>query len=91
METSIYLGRGALPINKMAVWLSWLSEFGCTQICVARGIVSRWSEDNHVAGELQLWYHEKDNHYYLYVRNTAGDDLVCKVIDVFTLSLPKVH
>ena len=57
---------------------------------MAHGIVSRWSKDNDAAGELQLWYNEKDNHY-LYVRNTAGDDLVCKVIDVFTLSLPKLH
>ena len=85
-------GRGALPINKMAsYWLSWLRQLGYTQICVARGIVSRGSEDNDAAGELQLWYREKDNRYYPYVRNTAGDDLVCKVIDVFTLSLPKVH
>ena len=85
-------GRGALPINKMASkWLSVLSQLGCTQICVARGNVSWGSEDNDEAGELQLWYRETDNHYYLYVSNTAGDDLVCKVIDVFTLSLPKVH
>ena len=75
-------------MNKMA---SWLSHEGSTQICVARGTVSWGSKDNDAAGELQLWYREKDNHYYLYVRNTAGDDLVCKVIDVFTLSLPKVH
>ena len=67
--------------------LRWLSRSGYTQICVAHGIVSRWSKDNDAAGELQLWYHEKDNHYYLYVRNTAGDDLVCKVIDVFTTDL----
>ena len=75
----------------MAVWLSWLSRSGFTQICVARGSVSWGSEDNDAAGELQLWYRERNNNYYLYVRNTAGDDLVCKVIDVFTLSLPKVH
>ena len=72
-------------------WLSWLSHEGFTQICVARGIVSRGSEDNDAVGELQLCYREKDNHYYLYASNTGGDDVVCKVIDVFTLSLPKVH
>ena len=82
---------GALPIIKMAYWLRWLSREGYTQICVARGRVSWWSKDNDEAGELQLWYREKDNHYYLYASNTAGDDMVCKVIDVFTLSLPKVH
>ena len=75
----------------MADWLSRLSLSGFTQICVARGSVSWGSKDNEEAGELQLWYHEKDNHYYLYASKTAGDDLVCKVIDVFTLSLPKVH
>ena len=85
-------GRGALPINKMAGWLSQLSEWGFTQICVAHGIVSWGSEDNDAAGELQLWYDEGDNLYRLYASNTAGlDRVVCKVIDVFTLSLPKVH
>ena len=85
-------GRGALAINKMAsYWLSWLSLSGYTQICVARGSVSWGSKDNDEAGELQLWYHENYNNYYLYASNTAGDDMVCKVIDVFTLSLPKVH
>ena len=64
----------------MAYWLSWLSQWGCTQICVARGIVSWGSEDNDEAGELQLWYDERDNHYYLYASNTAGDDMVRKVI-----------
>ena len=58
---------------------------------MARGSVSWGSEDNDEAGELQLWYRERDNHYYLYASNTAGHDMVCKVIDVFTLSLPKVH
>ena len=78
----------------MAYWLSRLSVLsrsGYTQICVARGIVSWGSKDNDEAGELQLWYRERDNDYCLYVSNSAGDDLVCKVIDVFTLSLPKVH
>ena len=79
-------------MNKMAYWLSWLSRSGSTQICVARGSVSWRSKDNDEAGELQLWYRERDNNYDLYASNTAGDDmLVCKVIDVFTLSLPKVH
>ena len=72
-------------------WLSWLGELGYTQSCVAHGSVSWGSEDNDAAGELQLWYRERDNYYYLYSSNTAGDDMVCKVIDVFTLSLPKVH
>ena len=81
---------GALPINKMAGWLSCLRQLGSTKICVARGVLS-WGSEDDKAGELHLWYHEKDNHYYLYASNTAGDDMVCKVIDVFTLSLPKVH
>ena len=76
----------------MADWLlRWLSLSGCTQICVAHGIVSWGSKDNGAAGELQLWHYERDNYYYLYASNTAGEDMVCKVIDVFTLSLPKVH
>ena len=58
---------------------------------MAHGIVSWGSKDNGAAGELQLWHYERDNYYYLYPSNTAGDDMVCKVIDVFTLSLPKVH
>ena len=71
----------------MAYWLSWqLSQSGFTQICVARGSVSWGSKDNYEAGELQLWYRETDNYYYLYASNTKRDDiLVCKVIDVFTL------
>ena len=84
-------GRGALPINKMADWVSWLSQWGSTQSCVARGRVSWGSKDNDAAGQLQLWYRERGNCYYLYASNTAGHDLVCKVIDVFTLSLSKVH
>ena len=85
-------GRDALPINKMADWPSRLSQSGCTQICVVRATVSWMSRDNDAAGELQLWYHERGNHHYLYASNTAGLDMaVCKVIDVFTLSLPKVH
>ena len=76
----------------MADWLSHLSRLGFTQICVAHGIVSWGSEDDDAAGELQLWHRERDNDYYLYVSNTAGCDMVFKVIDVFTLSLvPKVH
>ena len=72
----------------MADWLSVLSRSGFTQICVARGNVSWVSEDNDAAGELHLWYHERDNIYYLYASNTAGHEtVVCKVIDVFT---PKV-
>ena len=80
---------GALPINKMA---SWLSLPGFTQICVAHGSVSWGSKDNDEAGELQLWCYKRDKHHYLNVSKTAGVDvLVCKVIDVFTLSLPKVR
>ena len=76
-------GQGALPINKMADWLSRLSLWGFTQICVARGSVS-WGSDSK-AGELQLWYHERNNNYHLY----AGETYVCKVIDVFTLHFQK--
>ena len=78
----------------MADWLSWHSRLGYTQIkliCVAHGTVSWGSKDNDAAGELQLWYRERGNYYYLYASNTAGVDMVCEVIDVFTLSLPNVH
>ena len=82
-------GRVALPMNKMASWfsrLSWVSHEGYTQICVARGTVSWGSEDNDAAGELQLWYHERDDNYCLYASKTARDNMaVCKVIDAFTL------
>ena len=72
----------------MAFLLSWLSWDGFTQICVARGSVSWGSEDNDAAGELQLWYRERDNNCYLYASITAGHETVVgKVIDVFT---PKV-
>ena len=64
--------------------------WGCTQSCVARGRVSWGSKDNDAAGELQLWYRERDNNYCLYASKTAGVDiLVCKVIDVFTLHFQK--
>ena len=70
----------------MAYWLSWLSQSGYTQICVARGSVSWGSKDKDEARELQLWYREWDNNYCLYAIKTARDGrLVCKVIDVFTL------
>ena len=82
-------GRGALPINKMADWPSCLSQLGFTQICVARGSVSWRSKDKDEAGELQLWSREGDNSYCLIAINTAGDDMVCKVIDVFTLHFQK--
>ena len=63
---------------------------GYTQICVARGTVSWGSEDNDEAGELQLWYRERDNDYCINARKTArGDILVCKVIDVSTLHFQK--
>ena len=72
-------------------WLSWLSRQGFTQICVARGSVSWGRKDDDAAGELQLWNRERDNDYYLYASKTAGvDRAVCKVLDAFTLSLPKV-
>ena len=81
------LGRGALPINKMAVWLRLQ---GFTQICVARGTVSRGSADNDEAGELQLWCHKRNNGYCINASQTAGDGgRVCKVIDVFTLHFQK--
>ena len=69
---------------------SLLRQLGYTQICVARGSVSWGSEHNDPAGELQLWYRERDNRYDLYASRTEGDDiLVCKVIDVFTLHFQK--
>ena len=83
-------GRGALPINKMAVWLSLL-QWGYTQICVARGNVS-WGSNlkDDAAGELQLWYRERDNSYCLCASKTARDRMtVCEVIDVFTLHFQK--
>ena len=74
----------------MADWLSLLSQWGNTQICVAHGKVSWESQDNDAAGELQLWCYERNNYYCLYASNTAGDgELVCKVIDVFTLHFQK--
>ena len=79
-------GRGALPINKMA---DWLSHLGLTQICVARGTVS-WGRKDDAAGDLQLWYREEDNYYCLYTSKTKGHGIrVCKVIDVFTLHFQK--
>ena len=75
----------------MAVWLSYLSQFGFTQLHgVARGNVSWGSEDNDAAGELHLWHRERDNYYCLYASKTAGGGMVvCKVIDVFTLHFQK--
>ena len=82
-------GRGALPINKMAGWLSLLS-LGYRQISVAHGIVSWGSKDNDEARQLQLWYRETDNYYCLYASNTNGEEiLVCNVIGVFTLHFQK--
>ena len=70
-------------MNKMAGWFSrfsWLSHEGYTQICVARGNVS-WGSKNDAAGELQLWYRESDNSYYINARKRMSDEiLVCKVI-----------
>ena len=72
-----------------SIWLSWFSQLGYTQVCVTRGSVSWGSKDDGAAGELQLWYDERNNHY-LYASKTAGVDiLVCKVIDVFTLHFQK--
>ena len=69
---------------------SLLSQLGFTQICVARGTVSWGMGHNDPAGELQLWYRESDNNYFINARKTArGDKLVCKVIDVFTLHFQK--
>ena len=74
----------------MAYWLNQLSLTGFTQICVARGSVSWGSKDDGAEGELQLWYHERNNRYRLYASSTAGLDMtVCKVIDVFTLHFQK--
>ena len=71
--------------------ISWLRRVGYAQSCVARGIVSWGSKDNDAAGELQLWYHERDHDYCIYARKTASDDdvAVCKVVDVFTLHFQK--
>ena len=80
-------GRGALRVSKMA--FSPPSEY-YTQLCVARGSVSRGSKDNDAPGELQLWYRARDNDYCINASNAAGDCiLVCKVIDVFTLHFKK--
>ena len=73
----------------MADWLRVISRRGFTQICVTRGSVSWGSEDNDAAGQLQLLHRERDNDYYLYVSNIAGDEMVCTVIDVFTLHFHK--
>ena len=72
--------------------LSWLTESGYTQTCMARGTVT-WKSKDHAARELQLWYHERDDDYCLYACKTARDDMVvCEVINVFNnSSLPKVH
>ena len=78
----------------MAFWHSLLlSVDGYTKICVARGTVSRRSEDNERrAGELQLWYRERDNNYCINASYTAGECVrVCKVIDVFTLHFQKYN
>lgn len=68
----------------MADFLGLIREWGYTQTCVAHGIVS-WRNKEDAAGELQLWSHEIMNKYYIYARETAGDDdiQVCKVIDVY--------
>ena len=74
----------------MASLLSRLSQWGYTQICVARGTVSWGSKGNDEAGELQLWYDERVNDYCINARKTArGDKMVCKVIDVFILFTSK--
>ena len=75
----------------MACYQSLLLSFdGYTKICVARGTVSRGSEDNDEARELQLWYRERDNDYCINASYTAGECVrVCKVIDVFTLHFQK--
>ena len=84
-------GRGALPINKMD-WLSWVSQLGYTQLCVVLGTVSlRGKKDGE--GELQLWYRAMFNDCgILYASRDSGewwDDMW--VIDVFPLSLPRLH
>ena len=79
-----------LPINKMAGWHGYRSLHGFTQIYVARGAVSWGSKNNDAAGELRLWYRERDNDYCLYASKTTGDGMVVgKVIDVFTLHFQK--
>ena len=76
-------------MNKMADWPSRLRWLGYTQICVARGTVS-WGSEDDKAGELQLWCHDRRNDYHIYARNTEGNgEVVCKVIDVFTLYFQK--
>ena len=53
---------------------------------MARGTVSWGSKSNDEAGELQLWCNERVNDYCINASKTArGDEMVCKVIDVFTL------
>ena len=72
--------------------LSWFDLCGYRQICVARGTVSWVSKDNDEAGELQLWYLERDNFYDYCLRasKAAGHDMeVCKVIDKIKTLLTK--
>ena len=85
----IFGTSGGPNMVALPYWLSELSRFGFTQICVARGIVSWESEGNDAAGELQLWYRQRDNAYCFSASKTARDMLVCKVIDDFTLHFQK--
>ena len=68
-------------MNKMAFWLD--RKFGYTQICEARGTVSWGNNDNDAVGELQLWYQERRNDYFIYagIGETWGTGYmeVCKL------------
>ena len=57
---------------------------------MARGIVS-WGSEDGAAGELELWYDESRNEYSICTIKMPeiGGEMVCKVIDVFTLCFQK--
>ena len=79
-------GRGALPINKMADWLSRLSRWGYTQICVVYGTVS-WPGEGDEAGGLRLWYHERSNVSYISASKTSGGYmLVCELLVFYSFT-----
>ena len=79
-------GRGALPINKMADWLSRLSRWGYTQICVVYGTVS-WPGEGDEAGGLRLWNHERSNVSYISASKTSGGyKLVCELLVFYSFT-----
>ena len=78
--------RGALPVNKMASWLSALSLWDYTQICAVHGTVSLPGKGDG-AGELQLWHCEIRNESCVYATKTAGhDELVCELLMFYSFT-----